>query len=53
MNIHPRPDHELAIQEAIRAGLINSDVDALDIGTDDARDAMDRRVEFKLLTCGG
>ncbi|MGD0959190.1 MAG: hypothetical protein ABSB19_05220 [Methylomonas sp.] len=32
MNIHPRPDQELAIQEAIRAGLINNEIDALDIG---------------------
>lgn len=32
MIIHPRPDQELAIQEAIRAGLIASEIDALDIG---------------------
>ncbi|MGD0958871.1 MAG: hypothetical protein ABSB19_03600 [Methylomonas sp.] len=32
MNIHPRPDQELAIQEAIRAGFIKSELDILDIG---------------------
>ena len=37
MNIHPRPDQELAIKEAIRAGLIKSEVDALDIGLESLR----------------
>ena len=37
MNIHPRPDQELAIQEAITAGLINSEIDALDIGLESLR----------------
>ncbi|TAN50108.1 MAG: hypothetical protein EPN21_09715 [Methylococcaceae bacterium] len=37
MNICPRPDQELAIQEAIRVGLISSEVDALDIGLEHLR----------------
>ena len=34
MNIHPRPDQELKIQEAIKSGLINNEIDILDIGLD-------------------
>lgn len=34
MSIHPRPDQELAIQEAIRAGWIQNETDILDIGID-------------------
>ena len=30
MNIHPRPDQESAIQDALKAGLIKNEVDALD-----------------------
>ena len=45
MNIHPRPDQELAIQDAIRAGLIRSEVDALDIGLESLR--------LKLIRFGG
>ncbi|MGD0958604.1 MAG: hypothetical protein ABSB19_02220 [Methylomonas sp.] len=37
MNIHPRPDQEFAILEAIRAGLIASEEDALDIGLENLR----------------
>jgi hypothetical protein len=37
MNIYPRPDQALAIQEAIRAGLIKSETDALDIGLESLR----------------
>jgi hypothetical protein len=32
MNIHPRPDQELAIHAAIKAGLIRSEIDILDVG---------------------
>jgi len=37
MNIHPRPDQEATIQEAISCGLIASGVDALDIGLENLR----------------
>ncbi len=37
MYIHPRPDQELAIQEAIRVGLIENEIDALDIGLESLR----------------
>jgi len=37
MNIHPRPDQELAIQEAMRAGLIASETEALDVGLESLR----------------
>jgi hypothetical protein len=32
MNIHPRPDQEARIQEAITSGLISSEIDIIDIG---------------------
>ena len=32
MNIHPRPDQELAILEVMKMGLIQNEVDILDIG---------------------
>lgn len=42
MNIHPRPDQELAIQEAMKAGLIASEIDALDIGLESLRDKLNK-----------
>lgn len=40
MTIHPRPDQELAIQAAISAGLIKTEVDALDIGLENLREKL-------------
>jgi hypothetical protein len=37
MTIHPRPDQEIAIQEAIKAGLVRTEIDVLDIGLDNLR----------------
>ena len=43
MNILLRPDQELAIQEAIRAGLIGNEIDALDIGLENLRTRLTER----------
>lgn len=32
MTIHPRPDQEIKIQEALKAGLIHSAEDVIDVG---------------------
>jgi hypothetical protein len=42
MNIHPRPDQERAIQEAMSAGLIGSEIDILDIGLESLRSRLIR-----------
>jgi hypothetical protein len=38
MTIHPRPDQELKIQEALRAGLIGSAEDVIDAGLEHLRE---------------
>jgi hypothetical protein len=38
MTIHPRPDQELRIQEALRAGLIGSAEDVIDAGLEHLRE---------------
>ena len=37
MNINPRPDQELVIQQALKAGLIANEVEILDIGLESLR----------------
>ncbi len=37
MNISPRPDQELTIQQALKAGLISNEVEILDIGLESLR----------------
>jgi hypothetical protein len=38
MTIHPRPDQETQIQEAMRAGLIRSAEDVIDVGLEHLRE---------------
>jgi hypothetical protein len=38
MTIHPRPDQEIQIQEAIKAGLIHSAEDVIDAGLESLRE---------------
>jgi hypothetical protein len=40
MTIHPRPDQEIRIQEAIQAGLIHSAEDVIDAGLDHLRERL-------------
>ncbi len=44
MDIHLRPDQELAVQEALRAGLIKNEIDALDIGLESLRSRLTKIV---------
>jgi len=46
MNIQPRPDQELTIQEAIRMGLIKSEIDALDLGIGSLRAKFTEKFEM-------
>ena len=43
MTIHPRPDQEVQIQEAMRAGLIDSAEEVLDVGLEHLRERLAAR----------
>ena len=46
MNIHPRPDQEMALKQAIKAGIITNGNDALDIALEVLRSRLSQTFAF-------